>query len=137
MKSAPVLVIANDELAAALLAALIEAYEYRPVFPRAGESPRDALRRERPAAVVMHCADEATCSEALLGPATMLGSTAIVVGTRRDASRLAELRRRFEVRTAVLAPDSDELPVALRDLAPQRSEGPSISPDVARRSPAP
>ena len=52
-KTPTALVLSDDPLAAALVAAAIEHYGVRPVFAAAGESPRDALRRLRPRVVLV------------------------------------------------------------------------------------
>ena len=48
-----IVILARDPLVAALVGMLLEVDAYEPVFPRPDESPEEAVRRIRPALVVL------------------------------------------------------------------------------------
>jgi hypothetical protein len=86
------LILSHDPLAAALLGGAVDLAEGRPQFANAGETPRDAVRRVRPQLLVVDCDDERSCTEAVLGPAIMIGARVILfrsARTRRDVTGLA------------------------------------------------
>jgi DNA-binding response OmpR family regulator len=102
------LVLSDDPLAAALVAAAIEHHGLTPAFPRAGESPRDALRRLRPSVVLVDCQHGTACSESFLGPALMTGARIIVFGAarlERDVRAIAA-KHRLDYLVLPSAPDA-------------------------------
>ena len=107
-----VLVLSPDALAAALLAARAEIEGYRPAFAGPGESPRDALRRVRPDALLAerswNAADDGA-GAAFIGPAKMLGARVILCGRSCVADHLRELARAHDVCALVLPPAPGEL----------------------------
>lgn len=111
----PVLVLSTDDLAGALLAALAESAGLSPVFADASETPRDALRRLRPALVLVDCEHETACTEQFLGPVRMMGATALVFGRGADAEKLRGVADQHRVRVFTLPIDADELNRTIRD----------------------
>lgn len=89
----PVLILATDPLAAALLGAAAELAGQLPYFPAPDESPRDALRRVRPTLALVDCDHADACNEEFAGPAVMTGTRLLLFRSRHtthDASALAE-----------------------------------------------
>jgi hypothetical protein len=108
-KTPTALVLSDDPLAAALVAAAIEHYGVRPVFPGAGESPRDALRRLRPRVVLVDCEHGTACSESFFGPATMTGARIILYGAPQAEAALRALAARYNLAAVVLPGDAADL----------------------------
>jgi hypothetical protein len=111
-----VLLFSGDPLASALLGAAVELAGHVPRFPQAGETPRAALRRLRPRAVLIDCDHDEACSDAFIGPALMTGARVQLFHshrTRRDASDVA---RRLGLPIAELPMEPDALATLLRDL---------------------
>lgn len=106
-RSARVLVLSSDPLAAALLGAAIELAGYAPDFPHATESARVALLRARPRLVVVDCDHEEGCSDAFIGPALMTGSRVLLVGSRRTTRDASELSTRLGLSVAEMPLDHD------------------------------
>lgn len=102
-------------MAAALVGAAIETAGIPVRFPHAAEAPREALRRVRPALILVDCRRSDACGAEFLAPAIMTGATVAVFGARRDATAVANAARRFGVR-AICLPGDEE---ALVDLARQ------------------
>lgn len=109
MNNRAVLVLSNDDLAGALLAALAETAGLSPAFARVAETPRDALRRLRPELVLVDCEHESACTEQFLGPVRMTGATALVFGRGADGERLRSLADQHRVRVFALPIDAEEL----------------------------
>jgi len=92
VSSAPsALIISTDALLAALLGAVVETLGYAAAFPGDGEPPRLALGRLRPALVLVDCADDESCANGILGPATMLGAGLVLFGDVASTDRRQEL----------------------------------------------
>ena len=115
MKNRAVLVLATDDLAGALLAALAETAGLSPAFANASETPRDALRRLRPDIVLVDCEHDVACSEQFLGPVRMTGAAALVFGRGGDAERLRALADTHHVRVLTLPMDADEFVRTIRE----------------------
>ena len=115
MTHRPVLVLSTDDLAGALLAALAETAGLAPAFAGPAETPRDALRRVRPALVLVDCEHETACTEQFLGPVRMTGATALVFGRGVNAEQLRRLADQHQVRVFTLPLDADELARTIRE----------------------
>jgi hypothetical protein len=115
-----VLLLSVDPLAAALLGAAVELAGHAPHFPQPGETPRDALRRLRPRAVLIDC-DHETCSEEFVGPALMIGARVQLFRSRRTKRDANGVARRLGLSVVELPMEPDALTALLRDL-------PSTSP---------
>jgi hypothetical protein len=104
-RSARVLVLSSDPLAAALLGAAIELAGYAPDFPHATESARVALLRARPRLVVVDCDHEEGCSDAFVGPALMTGSRVLLFRSHRTERDASALSTRLGLRVAEMPMD--------------------------------
>lgn len=96
-------------MAAALVGAAIETAGTPVEFSRSTESPRAALRRIRPALILVDCRQPDACGPEFLAPALMTGATIAVFGARRDATAVAHAARRFGVRAICLPGDEQAL----------------------------
>ena len=108
MNDALVLVLSNDPMISGLLGALLEIHGFRPCFPDADEHPRDALRRCRPATLLVDCDFEVACSDAVLGPARMTGARLILFSHTCTADDAREMIDRYDA-------DFFQLPIELPD----------------------
>ena len=106
-RSARVLVLSSDPLAAALLGAAIELAGFAPHFPHSNESARVALLRARPRLVVIDCDHEEGCSDAFIGPALMTGSRVLLFRSRRTRRDAGELSTRLGLSVAEMPLDHD------------------------------
>ena len=109
MTASGVLIVTTDALAGALLGAAVEFAGCVPVFPREGESARDALRRSRPCAVLVDCDSEDACGESFLGPAIMVGASIGIFTSTRSRRALEPIAKEYDVRVF-------DLPIAFDDL---------------------
>jgi len=109
MTGSDVLIIVTDPLSGALLGAAVELAGYAPIFPREGESAREALRRTKPCAVLVDCDDEDSCGDSFFGPAMMLGAAVAVFTSSRSRRTLEPIAREFAVQTFSLPIDIAEL----------------------------
>jgi hypothetical protein len=107
------LIFSEDPLAAALNGAAVELVGFQPTFPNHGESPRDALLRERPRLVLIDC-DHAACGLNLFGPVMMTGARVMLVGSRRSRRDAAELAARFGLHSLTLPADLEAIADLLR-----------------------
>lgn len=107
------LVLSTDVLAAALLAALVELEGYAPRFAHADEPAREALRRVRPAVVLIDCESAEACSAAVIGPATMIGVRVVLFGRPAVAHVLRACAEEFGVPALALPPAPGALQQAL------------------------
>ena len=115
MEARAVLIMSHDALAAALLGALAEAEGHAPHFARGDESPRDALRRVRPGAVVVDCDVGDEDAAALIGPARMMGARVVLFGRPAIAGRVAACAEQFGVPVLAVLPAPGELARLLGD----------------------
>jgi hypothetical protein len=111
-----VLVFSMDSFAAALIGAAVELAGYGPIFPLDGEAPRDAVMRVRPAAALVDCDHAEACTEALFGPAMMVGARVAVFSSKRSVRVLQPIAAEFDVRYFSLPVDFVQLSTLLADL---------------------
>lgn len=109
MRGSVVLIFSTDPLAAALLGAGVELAGATPAFPREQEKPRDALVRVKPRLVMIDCDHEDACTEALFGPALMIGARIAVFSSSRSRRALEPIAREFNVSSFGLPADLNEL----------------------------
>ena len=117
MTASGVLIVATDPLAGALLGAAVELAGYLPVFPREGESARDALRRAKPCAILVDCDSDDACSESFFGPALMLGATIAIFTSSRSRRTLEPIAARYGVRLFEVPIEFADLKALLDDCA--------------------
>jgi hypothetical protein len=123
MAQPPVLVLSADPLAAALIGAAVELAGASPVFPGFAEEPRDALRRFRPAMVLVDCDDERACAESFLGPVIMRGANVVIFRSARSRREVSELVERLGARSITLPEDGDTLLSLVRDCLERSGAG--------------
>jgi hypothetical protein len=103
------LILSPDPLGAALVAAAVDVAGVRPVFAQPDEPPKSALRRLRPACVLIAADDPCLRDDAFLGPAKMTGARLLVFGHERDVSATAEIVSRYALETLVLPRDAADI----------------------------
>ena len=113
------LVLSADALAAALLGALIETEGHRVAFTNGGESARDALRRVRPAVILLDCEYPDACSSAVIGPAKMMGAGVLLFARPQLDRELHECAERYGVAALLMPAARGELRAALERAARQ------------------
>lgn len=116
MSADAVLIFSADPLGAALLGAAVELGGRSPHFARAGESARDALRRVRPRVALVDCDHEEACSAAFAGPAIMMGTTVLLIRSRRTLQAPDDFAERHGLRVIELPGGQEMLLRELRTL---------------------
>ena len=116
-----VLIVATDALAGALLGAAVELAGYAPVFPREGETAREALRRSKPSVVLVDCDSEEGCGESFFGPAMMMGAGVAVFNSSRSRGTLEPVAKEYGVRGFSLPIDFADLTSLLDACAGKKS----------------
>lgn len=123
-----VLIIAAEPLLAALIGALAESSRLRAAFPRANESPQDALARVRPlAAILLDAATDEAASDIFLARASRAKAPVLLFGGANavSAKRSWALERLIPV--FALPGDIDALQTALERLVPAKTPSPRQS----------
>jgi DNA-binding response OmpR family regulator len=100
-----VLILAREEVVAALLGLMVELHGFQPKFIDKSESVDDAIRQERPGAVLIDC-DHPECTEALIKSIRDLDSTPILFSPFRMQHEVRELAARYHVRSFTLPTDA-------------------------------
>lgn len=80
-----VLILAREEVVAALLGLLVELSGYRPVFAKPGESASDACARASCEKLVIDC-DHWECSKKVLGELQRTGKKILLFSPSRSAA---------------------------------------------------
>jgi len=111
-----VLILSADALAAALLGAAVQLAGHQPHFLAPREVPRDALRRVRPAVILVDCDHEGACVESFVGPALMTGARLLLFDSRRHGDRGITVARRLGLDVVHLPDDQDVLMRRLGEL---------------------
>ena len=101
-----VLILARDEVVAALLGLLVELKGHRPRFPDMDESPVDALARDRFNAVVLDC-DHPECGERLLAEIRNADAQAILFSPVRLSDEVRQVAARHGARSFTLPTDPE------------------------------
>ena len=103
------LILSVDPLAGALIGAAVELAGVPPAFAGKDESPRAALRRVRPAYVLLSFDAPALHDEAFLGPAMMTGARLFLFGSERTIKLLESHIARYQLGVVVLPRDVEKL----------------------------
>jgi hypothetical protein len=111
-----VLVLSEDPLAAALLAAATELAGYAPRFPLPNEPSRTALRRVRPGLVLVDCDHTEACTDEFVGPALMTGSRVLLFRSPRTRRDVSGLSARIGLRVAEMPMAHEPLTQLLRQM---------------------
>jgi DNA-binding NtrC family response regulator len=85
---ATILIIAKEEIIAALMGALVELSGFRPVFPAADERPLDAIARAGAQLVLLDCEHEVAAQEDIYRRADDAGSRVLLFSAARTAREL-------------------------------------------------
>ena len=101
-----VLIIARDEVVAALLGLLVELRGFSPKFPGTAESPREALARDQFRAVVVDC-DHPDCGEQLLAEIRKAAAQPILFSPLRLSAEVQEVAARHGARSFTLPTDPE------------------------------
>lgn len=101
-----VLILARDEVVAALLGLLVELKGYRPRFPGTDESSLQALARDQFNAVVLDC-DHPECGERLLAEIRNAAAQAILFSPIRLSDEVREVAARHGARSFTLPTDPE------------------------------
>jgi DNA-binding response OmpR family regulator len=101
-----VLILARDEVVAALLGLLVELKGYHPIFPGTGESSLQALARSRYSAVVLDC-DHPDCGERLLAEIRTAAAQAILFSPMRLSDEVQRVAARHGARSFTLPTDPE------------------------------
>lgn len=109
-----ILILSDDAVAAALLGALIETLGYPVKFARPPENAEQSIRRVRPKVCLLDCDDPASCSDELLGRATMRGISVVIFGTTTALERVRALASEHSIDTLLVPPEPDVLDATLR-----------------------
>jgi hypothetical protein len=104
-----ILIFSTDALAGALLGAAVELVGGSAHYPHTDEAPRDALLRVRPTVALVDCDHETACTEAVFGPALMIGARVAVFSSSRSRRALDPIAEEFRVRAFELPIDFAEL----------------------------
>lgn len=101
-----VLILARDEVVAALLGLMVELRGFTPRFPGREETPEDVLAGGRCAAVVIDC-DDPRWSEQFLSACKTASAQPILFSPFRVNSEVSALGDRHGVRTFTLPTDPE------------------------------
>ncbi|MFL5595815.1 MAG: hypothetical protein ACJ785_14570 [Gemmatimonadaceae bacterium] len=101
-----VLIIAREEVVAALLGLMVELRGLQPRFPEVGESIDAAIERFLPTAVVIDC-DHADCNEQLFEAIRRAGAVPILFSPYRIQTEVQEVAARHGTRSFTLPTDPD------------------------------
>jgi hypothetical protein len=109
-----ILILAREPLAAALLGLLVELDTYEPAFPLPRESPEEAVRRGRPALVILlNGSVEAAASDVFHARAK--GTPVILFGTPRTMTTVQALADARGLRWFMLPTDRASLTQVIHD----------------------
>jgi DNA-binding response OmpR family regulator len=99
-----VLILAREEVVAALLVLMVEAHGYQPKFIDRSESVDDAIRQDRPDAVLIDC-DHPDCTGALIETIRRLDAAPILFSPFRLQDEVQAVAARHGVRSFTLPTD--------------------------------
>jgi DNA-binding response OmpR family regulator len=99
-----VLILAREEVVAALLGLMVELHGYQPKFVDRSERVDDVIRQERPGAVLIDC-DHPDCTEMLIETIRRLDATPILFSPFRMEQEIQAVATRHGVRSFTLPTD--------------------------------
>jgi DNA-binding NtrC family response regulator len=99
-----VLILAREDVVAALLGMLVDLKGFQPRFPGKGEAIEDAILREKPRAVVIDC-DHPDCRDELLETIKSAGSLPVLFSPFRMQPELRSAAERHGIRSFTLPTD--------------------------------
>lgn len=101
-----VLILAREEIVAALLGLMVELQSLEPLYLAEGEEASQAILRERPEVVVIDC-DHQDCTETLLDVVKQSGARAILFSPFRMQAEVSKLASRHGVGSFTLPTDPE------------------------------
>lgn len=101
-----VLILAREEVVAALLGLMVELKGMEPIYLGNADVAEDAIRRERPKAVVVDC-DHQDCTDTLLGAVRELGAKPILFSPFRFETEVRKVAARHGVDSFTLPTDPE------------------------------
>jgi DNA-binding NtrC family response regulator len=101
-----VLILAREEIVAALLGFMVELQGLQPKFPEGSETVDNAIRREQPAVVLIDC-DHADCTDALLEAMRRTEAIPVLFSPFRLRAEVRALATRHGIQSFALPTDSD------------------------------
>src|SRR3954463_15350354 len=114
----PILILSDEPVIAALVGLLIELEGREPAFPRAQESPADALDRLRPVAVALvDSAFASARSDVFFAMAAQKRVSIIVFGPEARAHDIGEIAAQRCIPWLVLPPSGRDVAIALAGAA--------------------
>ena len=108
-----VLILAREEIVAALLGLMVELRGLEPVYLDKAEIAEEVIRRERPTVVVIDC-DHQDCTESLLAAVREAGAKPILFSPFRFAAEVKRVAGRHGVESFTLPADPDTFGQLLR-----------------------
>lgn len=100
------LILAREEMVAALLGLMVEVRGLDPVFLDKAEIAEEFIRRERPAVVVIAC-DHQDCTESLLTAVREAGAKPVLFSPFRFAAEVKRVAGRHGVESFTLPADPE------------------------------
>lgn len=100
-----VAIVSPDPLLSALVGAAVELIGYRAEFPRWDETATEALRRLRPAYLLIDAEDAATADETLLGRGLMTGARIFLFGAEERIRELRDVAHHYHLDVIVFPRD--------------------------------
>ncbi|HEU4748403.1 MAG TPA: hypothetical protein VFS56_07865 [Gemmatimonadaceae bacterium] len=108
-----VLILAREEIVAALLGLMVELRGLDPVYLDKAEIAEEVIRRERPTVVVIDC-DHQDCTESLLSAVREVGAKPILFSPFRLAAEVKRVASRHGVESFTLPADPESFGRLLR-----------------------
>jgi DNA-binding response OmpR family regulator len=101
-----VLILAREEVVAALLGLMVELRGWQPRFVDRSENVDEAISRERPGAVIIDC-DHPSCTGALIEMVRRAGAIPVIYSPFRMQTEVRATASRYGVRSFTLPTDPD------------------------------
>jgi hypothetical protein len=101
-----VLILAREEVVAALLGMMVELRGLKPKFLGAAEAAEDAILREKPGTVIIEC-DHPDCRDALVESIMRSGAVPILFSPFRLQTEVRSVAARLGVKSFTLPTDAD------------------------------
>jgi DNA-binding response OmpR family regulator len=108
-----VLILAREEVVAALLALLVELSGFEPYFAGENESVGQAVSSGRPRVVIIDC-DHADCGDSLIAAVKRAGATPILFSPFRMEGELRDTAGRFGTHSFTLPTDLEKFSQLLK-----------------------
>jgi len=103
---ANVLILAREEVVAALLGLMVELRGLQPEFLAEDESVANAIKREGPSPVLIDC-DHPDCTEDIIAMIRKAGGDPVLFSPHRMQSEVTRLAARYGVKSFTLPTDPD------------------------------